>query len=244
LASGFYVKDLTYEMTFDKDETFNQIVNWVTFDKTDFHDLKPNQKQEVTYHVKVPADAPAGSQYAVLFAVVNSKATSESADIKIETKVGMKIYAQVAGETRSIGKVKLAAQPTYYFNGPVDFAAQVENTGNVDFVSRHDYVVKSLTGQELFKDSVSKRVLPGTAREVSMKWDGAPAFGVFKVHSKISYLGQVQYDQEKMVIIAPVWLIIVAIVGLLLVVGLIFFLCLAIIKKVRRRKLQKSRKKK
>jgi hypothetical protein len=241
-ANRFFVKDLTYEVFFDEESAFTQIAEWITFDKAEYRGLKPGGKQEVAYQIKVPQDAPGGGQYAVIFATVRSETTDGAYGIVTDSRVGVKIYAKIAGETRATGEVESVNQPKFYFDGPINSTARVKNTGNVDFHSTHEYTVKSLSGQELFSDSISKRIMPGTVRQVELKWDETPSFGIFKVENKISFLGKTQYSQEKIVIVAPYWLIAVLVAAFLLVVGLIIAVTLFITKKRRHNKILKQHK--
>jgi len=235
-ANGFYVKNLAYETTFDDDIALNQIVHWVTFDQTDFSNLKPNDRQNVAYHIKVPDDAPGGGQYAVLFATVSSEAVDGSVTIKTDSRVGIKIYAKVAGETRTGGQVKSVEQPRFYTTPPIASVAQVKNTGNVDFHSRHEYVVESLFGGELFKGSAVYRIMPDTTREVRLEWGETSSIGIFKVHNKISFLGETQYDKVSIVVVIPIWLVVILLMILLSLIGLIVFLISRLIKKNRHQK--------
>ncbi|MCL2174135.1 hypothetical protein FWH58_02490 [Candidatus Saccharibacteria bacterium] len=236
-ANGFFVTDLTYETTFDDELIYNQIADWIKFDETNFYDLKPQEKQDVTYHITVPKDAPAGDQYAVLFAVVSREAANASMSIKTDARVGMKIYAEIAGETRTGGTVKSIDQRRWYSTPPIDSIAQIENTGNVNFYSQYEYVVRSLSGRELFKDSATSRIMPGTTREVKMTWDDAPTFGIFKIQHRISFFGQVQYNQETIVILMPIWAIVV--LGMLLL-GLILVIIRIWRRRLRRKKQSKQ----
>lgn len=242
VASGFYVKDMTYETTFDEGSPFSQIADWVTFDKLNFYNLKPNERQGVSYHIKVPKDAPSGGQYAVLFAIVSDQTITKSADVKTDSRVGMKIYARVAGDTRTAGEVESVVQAGFTLKGPLSSVARVKNTGNVDFSSKNEYIVTSLSGDELFSGSTVSRIMPGTTREIDTKWEKTPSFGIFKVRNKISFLGKTHYDNEKIVIIAPIWLILILASVLLLVVGLILCLAMFIKRKLCHRKSHKKRK--
>ena len=248
-ASQFYVKDLTYETTYDDGLAFNQIIEWITFDQTEFRGLEPNEKQEVAYHIKVPKDAPGGGQYAVLFATVSSKVSDGGYDILTDSRVGVKVYAQIAGKTRLEGKLESVNQARFYQKGPINSTVRVKNTGNVDFNSTHEYVIKSLGGRELYRDSISKRIMPGTVREIGLKWwdkekdtDETPMFGIFRVQNKVYFIGKVQYDEENIVVVAPIWLVIILAIVLLLIIGLIILLIMFLVKRNRHKKILESQK--
>ncbi|MCL2451415.1 hypothetical protein FWD20_00815 [Candidatus Saccharibacteria bacterium] len=251
-ANRFYVKDLTYETTYDEESAHTQIAEWIKFTRTDFYGLEPGEKQEVAYRISVPEDAPGGGQYAVLFATVSTESSGGGYEVVTDSRVGVKIYAKLAGETHIDGRVESLKQAGFYKRGPIESIARVKNTGNVDFDSTHEFVIKSLNGRELFRDEVTKRIMPDTVREVKLKWwedggedeygatiikDGTPTFGIFRVQNKISFLGKVQYTGEKIVIVAPIWLIIILTMALLLIIGLIFLLILFIVKKNRHKKI-------
>jgi hypothetical protein len=244
-ANRFYVKDVTYETTFDEQSAFTQVAEWITFDETSFHGLEPGGRQEIAYHITVPKDAPGGGQYAVLFAVVSDETTNESISVRTNVRAGMKIYAKISGATRAAGQVESVDQSKFFGQGPIKSTARVKNTGNVDFTSTHQYIVKSLFGdREIFNGSATVRVMPDTVREAAMEWKETPIFGIFRVENKVSFLGQTQYSQEKTVIVAPWWLIVIAGAALFLVLGLIFLAVLRLVKRIRHQKVTKQRKRK
>lgn len=241
-AKRFYVKDVSYETIFDKELAFTQIADWVSFDKTEFNGLKPGETQTVDFQIKVPNDAPGGGQYAVIFVNVEEEQTESSYKIIVKGHLGMMIYAKVSGETRSEGKVESLEQAKFFTKSSISSAARIKNSGNVDFDSRHELTVKSITGKKLFSDSVSKRIMPDTTRAVELKWDEAPSIGLFRVQNKISFLGKVQYDQEILVLVMPSWLAVIAIIILVVIVGLIVGIIVYIVKKKRLVKGEKTRK--
>jgi hypothetical protein len=99
-----------------------------------------------------------------------------------------------------------------------------------------------MSGDELLSGSVTKRIMPNTTREIESKWDKTPTFGIFKVQNKVSFLGKVQYNQERIVIVAPIWLIVVLVVILLIIVGLVALLTLFVVKKVRHKRILRQHK--
>ena len=219
-ASPYNVEDLTYYQNFNERGNYNKITNWISFDQTNYPEITPGQTIEVFYHINVPADAPGGGQYAVIFAETAGKNNAESS-IQTINRVGHTIYATVSGDTREEGELVSMEQKGLYFEGNIGSSAVVKNSGNVDFTSIHKLRVESIFGAELYNDSKNLTVIADTSRQVNREWDETPMVGLFKVTNEINFLGQNHYSETKLVLVMPVWLLIIliaVIVGLILLI--------------------------
>ena len=98
-VKSFYV-DENYDIYYDKEENFNQIVNWIKIENPT-GELPVNTVSEIKYSVKVPKDAPAGGQYAAI--MVQSAEVEDvggsGAAVQLKQNVGIAhiMYAEVMG---------------------------------------------------------------------------------------------------------------------------------------------------
>jgi hypothetical protein len=225
-AEGYTMSDDTGEPIYGQDTAYTQLARWINFDQTEYTNVAPGAQIPVRYHIEVPKDSPGGGQYAVLFAATTTDGVgSDGANVQTINRAGMLIYADLGGETRKGGEVVELNQPGLYISGPIGSTVKVKNTGNIDFVITHDYSVKSIFGKEVYNNSsdsnASRIILPGVTRNIESKWRKTPAVGIYKVRNTIKFLGNTQYNEEKLVVVAPIWLIclfIVVIVGIIALV--------------------------
>jgi Na+-transporting methylmalonyl-CoA/oxaloacetate decarboxylase gamma subunit len=244
-ASEYYVTDLTYEPIYGQPSPRSEIARWVSFDQTEYKSIKPNEVIEVPYHVAVPADAPGGGQYAVLFAETLGGSNAQGASTAIQTvnRVGSLLYAKMGGETRETGEVTSLTQDGLFFESPIWSETVVKNTGNVDFPVHYSFTVKSLFGdRELYSNSMDKLILPDTSRQMRLEWQDAPLIGLFQVSDEVSFLNKTQASEERLVLIAPLWLLIVVGVVLLLIIVIVVALIMSKVKARRRLRAERARK--
>ena len=140
--------------------------------------------------------------------------SSDSDQIQIINRVGMILYAQVAGETRAEGRIIDNQIKTFMLSGPISATSIVENTGNVDLEGKYFLKVKTLfTDRIIYTNEeapIEKVVLPGTKRFVTSRWENSPNFGIYKVEQTIDFASDSD-TLEKIVLICPLWLIIIII---------------------------------
>lgn len=220
----FSVKDENYTQAYESKEKYNDIVNWVKFSTTTGH-LEPNTQQEVAYTITVPADVPAGGQYAILMAeIANDDEVSEDSGVTMLRRVGTLLYSNVAGVTRRTGEVIENKVPSILFNPPISATSIVSNTGNTHTDATYVLQVYPLFGNEEVYTNEEKpttlTILPDTRRLNTITWDGAPALGIFRVKQTVTIFDQTS-TTEKLVFLCPIWLIFIV---LLLIFCLIFWI--------------------
>lgn len=220
----FSVKDENYTQAYESKEKYNDIVNWVKFSTTTGH-LEPNTQQEVAYTITVPADVPAGGQYAILMAeIANDDKVSEDSGVTMLRRVGTLLYSNVSGVTRRTGEVIENKVPSILFNPPISATSIVSNTGNTHTDATYVLQVYPLFGNEEVYTNEEKpttlTILPDTRRLNTVTWDGAPALGIFRVKQTVTIFDQTS-TTEKLVFLCPIWLIFIV---LLLIFCLIFWI--------------------
>jgi hypothetical protein len=208
--------DENYENRFDTESQWTQLARWISFEKTEFH-LAVGESVDVPYRVSVPSSdvVAAGGQYAAIEVVVSDGATSGG--VKITKRLMYQIYARVSGNVVERGEVVERSLPRWVFGAPYVTSYRLENHGNADFVTYGSLVVRGLFGNLVYETPSEERVRTFVWPEssppvVELSWTGA-RFGVFFVTQRVEILGE-NHDVSSLVLIAPIWLVVVFLVGL------------------------------
>jgi len=245
-ASPYFVKDISAEPVFETDSHYVQLAKWISFDQVDYTDLAPGESIDIPFHITVPADAPGGGQYAVVFAETSRTGEAASSGSSIQTvgRVGSIVYAHLPGDIRLLGNLETMEQKAFFIDESMNATTTVRNEGNIDFNIRYDYTVSSIFGKELYSDNQNRVVLPGVGLKLDAQWDG-PMFGLFNVHNKVIFLGVPQYDETQLVFVSPMWLLVILIILLVAVITTATWSIVRAVKNRRSRgprKIKKSKK--
>ncbi|MBO7657639.1 hypothetical protein J6S55_03305 [Candidatus Saccharibacteria bacterium] len=249
-AYNYSEEEDAYKLGFNKENTYTQIVRWITFQDTNGNYVEkanftadPNSSVEVSYRISTPASIPAGGQYAVLFAHTLSSVDSSSG-IKTEASPGLVVYGRAEGETNISGEITaLSIKNNLIVDNSektiINGTAKVKNTGNVDFMASGKLKVTGIFGQIYYEtpgNSTKSRVsiIPETELSVSDSWDDTPFFGIFNVEWTVTAGASESETITKFIIIMPPALIILAILLLTIVIVWIIIM-------VRRRKERRSK---
>jgi hypothetical protein len=225
-VSPYSVTDETYNSDFETETSRTAISKWISIPDDRFQ-LDGGESKEVTYVVWVPKDAPGGGQYASIFASMlpyDAIDIQDGTGAQVVSRISYKVYAQVSGDTILSGKISKISIPTFYFNPPIASNDIVENNGNVDFKAKHTITVKSFFGDKVVYTNANELeniILPEKARKTELKWEGAPALGIFKVTHEVTATIGDNIDTEtltKTVIIIPLFLVVIILIVLALIV--------------------------
>jgi hypothetical protein len=208
-----YVKPFTigpdctdnYEITSD----YTQMTSWVTFDQLNYYDIQPDKSQTIKFTVDVPKNAPSGGQYVVIFAETGDFNTQDGTAISVKERLGYKFYANLGGTDKEAGQVESVEQGSWFWEPPISGLSKVRNTGNVDFTETHTYTITGLNGKEVYQKEQKEDVLPDTCRQIKQQWDKTPAFGIYWVENKVDFLGQERFNERKLVIVIPIYIVII-----------------------------------
>ena len=240
-ATPYSVTNEQYNPDYSSVTTYSQMADWITFDKkTEKGTLQPGTTVDVVYRVNVPADAPAGGQYAALMAQTES-GNAENATVAVVHRVGMILYAAVPGETRSGGEIVKNTVNSFYFNPPLTVTSLVKNTGNIEQTAKYHVNIYPLFSNEAIfntddaeEGAYDRDVVPETSRFNSITWEKAPSIGIFSVEQTIEFAGETS-TVHKLVLICPLWL-------LFIIFALVFFIIFWLISRHRDRKRQAARR--
>ncbi|MBR3233676.1 hypothetical protein IKG12_02335 [Candidatus Saccharibacteria bacterium] len=211
-ATPYSVTNQEYNPDYSTVARYSQMSDWVTFDEsTRTGTLEPGTMRDVAFTVNVPADVPAGTQYAALMAQTED-GNADNATIAVIHRVGMILAATVPGDTRETGEIIKNNVSTFYFNPPVTMSSLVKNTGNVEQTAKYTYKIYPLFSNEALynneEDPQKLDIYPETERFNSMTWEGAPTLGIFWMEQTVELGDQVPISKVgKLVLICPLWLI-------------------------------------
>lgn len=234
-AAPYTITGDNYEPDFSSETHFTQISRWVTFEADQFT-VTPGQEQIIKYTIAIPEDVPAGGQYATIFAETINDDEGEESSIKTVSRLGMIIYANIAGDTRIGSEITKFDLPTFYssFTVPdITATARVKNIGNTDFEATYRFKVEPLIGDLVYDEEKVQVILPDTERQAELIWADTPLLGIFKITFSVT-AGESHQEITTTVVVLPPWLI--AIVALLLTLLVIWLII-----KLRRREQLRSK---
>lgn len=231
-VAPYTVIDEHYTPDYDKSNQYTDIVNWVKFSQ-ETGSVEPNGEVEIAYEVKVPADVPAGGQYALLTAeTIGNQNNSNTSGVVTVNRVGMILYSNVQGKTRKTGSVIENKVPSFLFNPPVSATSIVENTGNTHANAEYVLQVYPLFGNEEVytneENPMKLTILPETQRFNTITWPNAPHLGIFRVKQTVIIFGEVS-TVEKTVFLCPIWF-------MFIVLAIIFCAIFWIVTRIRARR--------
>lgn len=241
-----------YKLGFSNENSFTQLSRWITFeDASGSYVEKPvfiigaNEKFNVKYRIKTPANMPSGGQYAVLFTHALTSVTSGNG-IRTEASPGIVVYGHstegediISAGISSLVIEKGITEANITRNN-IYATAKVKNNGNVDFVATGLLKVEPIIGfssynntSEIANNGVKVSVIPEVEMNVFDEWKETPGFGIYKATWTVSAGGQTETTERLFFLFSPVELI-----GVIIVLT---FLTIWIIMVVRKRKVRRSR---
>lgn len=232
-VAPYFVIDEYYNPDYNNNNKYTDIANWIKFSISE-GSVEPNSEVEVGYTVTVPADVPAGGQYAMLYAEINPRddTSTEGSGIAVSRRVGMLLYSNVEGNTRKTGSIIENKAPSFLFNPPVQATSIVENTGNTHATATYTLQVYPLFGnEEVYTNEENPDkliVLPETRRFNTVTWPNAPHLGIFRVKQTVTIFGETS-TIEKTVFLCPIWF-------LFIVIALVFCGVFWIVTRIRARR--------
>lgn len=209
-VSPYSVSDDKYTLDMDSETAYTQMKDWVQLSK-DSGKLAADSSDEIKYTIRIPSDAPAGGQYALIsIRMVQNDNSSTGAAISATKQIGFRLLGDIEGSTRRTGKVTEQSIPSILFNPPISATSVVENTGNTHIKATYVLQVFPLFGnEEVYTNEESPyevTVLPETSRYNSISWDNAPHLGIFRVKQTVTIANDTQ-TIEKTVFLCPIWFI-------------------------------------
>ncbi len=164
--------------------------------------LNPHERHVLSFQIDSPPDAEPGGHYAaIFFEPVAAQAGHDSSNIGISQRVGALLFITVGGNNTEQGSV-LGAQTSTHCSGlkcsfktdalrewgPVPFAFNFENTGNVHVKVKGNIVITGIFGRKIGEVPVGeKTVLPGSSRSFEATWLREVLFGKYNATLTLTY---------------------------------------------------------
>lgn len=241
-VQAFYV-DENYNNVFGVASSRNLITDWITIDSPKSGTLSPNDVTEILFTINVPADAPAGGQYADIrvssASISDGNESGNGAALGEKIAIGHLVYAEVTGKTIRQGEIINVDVPGFILSGDIAGTASIKNTGNVH--SRAYYTLKVyplFSDEEIYtneEDPASAVILPDRTLLRKTVMDNTPTFGIFNVVYTVEFEG-VTEQISKMVIKCPIWLLFIIL--FIIAVTIIYFVMRAKSRKNSRRRIE------
>lgn len=217
-TAPYSVESGSYGPDFTNEKANSDAYKWVQFAKTTWH-VEPRQTVVVPYTVHVTENTSPGGHYGVIFA--ETQPQLNSASLARKKRVGCIMYATVSGDVHLAGDVEKISMPWFQTTAPLKSQASVRNTGNSDFLTTVDYEVSDIFGSAKYSLKNDYEVLPSTTRDITVGWDNAPWFGLYKAKMSVKVLDHTT-TAETFILIMPTWLLLL--VGVMVVSGGVYAL--------------------
>ena len=216
-----FTEDGNQNITATTNGHYTDMTEWIELPKTEGV-VAPNSSETVPYRIRVPANAPAGGQYASI--AVGSKedtAAEEGFSIHEVFESVYLIYAEVAGETVRKGNITDVGVPSFLFSGNIAGHSSITNEGNVHSASTQTLQVYPLfSNEEVFTNEEEPKtlwIMPGNTNYASVTWTETPSVGIFHVIYNVEYEG-VESKVDKIVIVCPLWLLFLILLAIFLII--------------------------
>ncbi len=213
---------------FKNESDYTKISHWIKIkdDSGSYQDsvtftMTPKQTKTISYKIDVPSNAPAGGQYATIFFESLDDQKNEDS-IKTTTRVGMLIYANVAGELIREANIINVRTNSFITGDNLKVSYTVENKGNIDFQASTTLQVSSLFGRQLYNDTKLTTVFPDSSENVEFEWKDTPGFGLYNLHYKIRALDQTIEKNELILVASPFALVITGILIVVLILAIVY----------------------
>lgn len=181
------------------------LYGWVQFPETKFH-IEAGKTVKVPYSIRVPAEAAPGGHYGVIFAETQPTSSQANGNAVLRKKrVGSIIYVTVNGDVKRAGETSGSSIPFWQVQPPLQATVAAKNTGNTHFTDTTQLTVRDVFGRIKYRAVKDYQVLPDTTRTITLTWDKASWFGLYKVETEQKFLGQ-SVTSEGFVLMMPRYL--------------------------------------
>ena len=226
-VSPYSVKGTGYTPDFETMSDWSRITEWITLE-TESGELAPNESKKIKFKVKVPENAPAGGQYAMIGVSSDNQISAEAGGVHDAFEMASLIFANVEGETRHGGRILENQIPGFVASGKPVVSTTIINEGNVHETAKVEVKVKNnITGEVIYpKDNESTTletiVMPESTRVFTRELDGLPLLGIFEVTENVEYM-DTEMGTTVVMMICPIWFMVLVFATIASIVGLIIF---------------------
>lgn len=187
--------------------------------------LKPGEQKQVPFTIEVPANAPPGGHFAVIWW---STAPPGAKGVSIVTRAGILVYLQVSGDVRESGTLTTFStirQKRVFSGFPDTFILTFQNTGNTYLKPKGEIRIKNIFGSTRVTygvNDVNLILLPQTTNElrITKQATAVPfAFGMYNAELMLRYGEKPETIQKSILIFIIPWkvvLVVLIVLALLL----------------------------
>jgi hypothetical protein len=204
-TSPYHVASDTYDPQFTQLPGTIDPSGWVHLSATNVT-VEGNKSLTVPYTIDVPANTAPGGYYAVVFAETTDEASGSG--VVSHNKVGNILYINVNGDVKSGGSVSAEALPLIHFVGAIPIGVKVTNSGGTHFITSVNYSVTDFRGNQVFKASFDRYVLPQTEREIKSSFTPQSIIGIYTVHRSATIAGILKTLPDQKIYVINPWLLI------------------------------------
>ncbi len=202
--------------------TYNQMMDWIVLGK-ESGSVAPNNTDVISFTINVPADAPAGGQYATIIVrdeTDHAQDTGGNVMIQSIAQIASIIYAEVTGETRNEGAILENDMPSFLMNNTLEATSMVRNDGNVHTDAEYVLQVWPMFSDEEIctneEDPAKSLVMPETERYHAESCT-LPTVGIFRTKQTVKIFGETSIV-EKTIIVCPIWLMFIILFAVFLLI--------------------------
>lgn len=157
--------------------------------------LDAGQGKKIPFSITVPADAPPGGQFAVIWwGNVSPHSTANSEEVSIQTRAGILVYLNINGDVKESATMNFNTtdDKRFFFDRDVSFVYEVKNEGNTYIKPTGSVKIKSVFGgivTELPVNPKQLQILPNSFRNFGDTNWHAPyfSFGLYKAETNLFY---------------------------------------------------------
>jgi len=165
-----------------------------------------NNDVTIPYTIDVPTNAAPGGYYAVLFAETSTD--NEQTGVVSHNRVGNILYITVNGTVKIGGNLSGDKLPLLHFAGPIQIGTKVSNSGGTHFITNVAYTVTDFKGNDIFKATFDRYVLPQTEREIKSSFTPQSVIGLYTVHRTATVAGTLETLPDQKIFVINPWLLI------------------------------------
>ncbi|MGI9665800.1 MAG: hypothetical protein ACR2N2_01695 [Acidimicrobiia bacterium] len=161
------------------DDEMNDVGTWIQIDEPEVL-VEPGTRVIVPFRLSVPLNATPGDHSGGIVALSQDLRASEgNASIAVQSAIGARIYASVAGDTKAeLSVTGLDVLRSGDVDGAYDITYTVTNTGNLRMSPQTSIAITGLFGRKLadMPSANLRDLLPGESTTITEVWREPPAF--------------------------------------------------------------------
>lgn len=171
------------------EEGLPSLKEWITVDSY-VAKVKQGETRNITFHIKVPANAEPGGHFATVLFGTTPNADVESGGSVISQKIGTLVLLTIAGEAKESASVtNFAPEKTRYFDyQDINFNFRLQNDGNTYIHPKGSISITNIFGHKVKEIEVEgKNILPGAARLMTAGFFSDRLFGPYTANLNLIY---------------------------------------------------------